>query len=109
LIKRRVRSDEQKEEATKTEGNDDEIMPAGWLNGLTKDQKIRIELLLEELIVAGVRRQSIRSMMKRVYDKEIRFAAHPPRVLKKVNHTRKTTDTSIQGRETRKTRREALL
>jgi len=97
-----------KEEATKTEANDDVIMPARWLDGLTKDQKIRIELLLEELIAAGTRRQSIRNIMKRVYDKEIRFAARPPRILKKVNHTRKTTETSIQLGETRKTKRETL-
>jgi hypothetical protein len=72
-----------KEEATKTEVNDDGIMPAQWLDGLTKDQKIRIELLLEELIAAGARRQSISSTMKRALDKEIRFAAHRHGVLKK--------------------------
>jgi hypothetical protein len=98
-----------KEEATKTEANDDEIMPAQWLSGLTKDQNIRIELLLEELIAAEARRQSIRNIMKRVYDKEIRFATRPPRVLKRVNHTRKTSDTSIQLGETRKTKRQVLL
>jgi hypothetical protein len=61
---------------TKTESNDDEIMPAGWLDGLTKDQKKRIELLLEEIIAAGYpeSRQAIRDIMKRALDKEIRFA-----------------------------------
>jgi len=108
LIKRRVRSDDEKE-AAKTEANNDEIMPAGWLDGLTKDQEIRIELLLEELLAAGARRQFIRSVMKRVYNKEIRFAANPPCVLKKVSHTRKTSDTSSQLREIRETKREALL
>lgn len=108
LISRRAWFDDEKE-AAKTEANNDEIMPAGWLDDLTKDQKIRIELLLEELITAGASRQSIKSMMKRVYDKEIRFAANPPRVLKKVSHTRKTSDTSSQLREIRETKKEALL
>jgi S-adenosylmethionine:tRNA-ribosyltransferase-isomerase (queuine synthetase) len=102
-----VRSDDEKE-ATKTEANDDEIMPARWLDDLTKDQRIRIELLLEEMIAAGDRLQSIRNTMKRALDKEIRFAAHPPRVLKKMNHRRKTSDTSSQLGETRKTEREVL-
>jgi len=98
-----------KKEATKTEANDDEIMLARWLDDLTKDQRIRIELLLEELIAVGTHRQSIRNIIKRAYDKEIRFAAHPPRVLKKVNRTRKTADTSSQLGEARKTEREVLL
>jgi hypothetical protein len=61
---------------TKTESNDDEIMPAWWLDGLTKDQKKRIELLLEEIMAAGYpeSRQSIRDIMKRALDKEIMFA-----------------------------------
>ena len=84
-------------------------MPAQWLDGLTKDQKIRIELLLEELIVAGARRQAIRNIVKRALYKEIRFAAHPPRVLKNLNHARETKDASSQRGETRKTEREVLL
>jgi len=98
-----------KEEATKLEANADQIMTAPWLDSLTKDQKIRIELLLEELMALGIRRQSISSIMKRVFEKEIRFAPHYSAILKKVNRTRQTSDTSSQLGEIRKTRREVPL
>jgi hypothetical protein len=60
------------------EASNDEILPALWLDGLTNDQKIRIELLLEEMIATGTGRQTMRNIVKRARDKEIRFAAHPP-------------------------------
>jgi predicted hydrocarbon binding protein len=75
-----------KNEVTEMEANDDEILPSHWLDELTNDQKIRIELLLEEMITAGTSRQATRNMIKRARDKEIRFASQLPCTPEEVNY-----------------------
>ena len=51
-----------------------EILSSRWLKNLTDEQKMRIALLLEEMIEAGASREGIMYAIKHARDKEIIFA-----------------------------------
>jgi hypothetical protein len=57
---------------------DNEILPSSWQDDLTDEQRSRIELLLEELIMAGAGSNGIRNAIRHAHDKEIIFAVHVP-------------------------------
>jgi hypothetical protein len=60
------------------EVRDNEILPSRWLDVLTDEQRSRIQLLLEEMIIAGAGRNGIRNAIKYALAKEITFALHAP-------------------------------
>jgi hypothetical protein len=57
------------------EVTDNEVLPSRWLDDITDEQRSRLELLLEEMIVAGAGRDGIRNAIKHALDKEIILAA----------------------------------
>lgn len=67
-----------KKEMTGLETKNREILPSRWLDNLTDEQKMRIALLLEEMIEAGAGREGIRYAIKHARDKESIFAVHIP-------------------------------
>jgi hypothetical protein len=65
-------------EMIRLEARDNEILPSRRLDDLTDEQRSRIELLLEEMIMAGAGREGIRNAIKHARDKEIIFGVHSP-------------------------------
>ena len=55
-----------------------EVLPSRWLDDLTGEQRSRLELLLEEMTMAGAGRDGIRNAIKHALDKETIFAVPAP-------------------------------
>ena len=49
-----------------------------WLDDLNDEQRMRIELLYEEMAESGASQEGIRHAIKHAHDKEIIFAVHIP-------------------------------
>lgn len=63
---------------TEIEAKNGEILPSRGLNNLTDEQRMRIGLLVQEMMEAGASHNGIRNAIKHAYDKEIIFAVHTP-------------------------------
>jgi hypothetical protein len=48
------------------------------LHGLNHEQRMRLELLFEEMTESGFSQEGIMHAIKHAYDKEIMFAVHVP-------------------------------
>ena len=55
-----------------------EILPSRWLDNFTDEQKMRMALLLEEMVEAEAGCEGIRYAIKHERDKEIIFAVLTP-------------------------------